>query len=1138
MHSQACDVASVLSLKLFHETKFHTSSLLCGSEITIGKLLELCRYGQDANLDLHATKSKVQGHIKIRLSLTNGGGLVISDAQKLVLDLVRIGDTAMGRCIDDAFSASLQMPPAVVAQPIADVLEKLIHFMKIADEVAKVHPYAKLAWDLLSAAHKIILAQVAIDQSIADLANTMQDIYSFVNVIKAEPKKIELLEDVIKQIFIQTGEYDHFYGAVDSKLTFNTGRVLRETMGASTPAKVAAMAANLIKLQDRFNTGVTLQIAMVSFRMHEDVTAILKTQTLALLGPSGDNLSRRSLCLPGTRRAVIRGLQNWALQPSEDDGSNVVWLHSVAGAGKSSVVATLATQFAEIGRLGAFIGFDRASTENIHPHKVVQAFAHQIALYDGRIAASIIKSIVDDGRILTASLSKQFDTLIVKSLTSVPGLHGEGPIVIVLDGLDECGQQGGRKTLLEVLARQTKALPSNVRFIISSRTIGDIHEAFTVPAALTRSQELGLGCEASNHSDIAAYFSFRMQEIRYKNKHLKENWPSTGDMAELTARADGFFLWAVAASNFVDSHNPLKRLADLLGRKDFTIPGADYSLDDFYRAALNLTGNWTDEYFVQDFRAIVGAVIALPISISLEAMESGLDYFVSETLSQPAAAITVRRLGSLLTQGPAVRILHPSFLDFLADRERCGCENWRLERGPSGSSSSPAAQCLQRMNAGLKRNICNLKLSAVKDDAQLPEELRNACEHWVEYVCSNVEHQFWVMRELQIFLCTHLLHWFEVMGLIKKTADIVSMLERTAAWLAKPSGSSDKTLRMLVIDAIKFARSFAADIAEHPLYVYYTALPLHPPDSIPYQTFHDSRVDTSVCVLRDDSNIAYSSDGRRYAAWDANKEHGDIVVKETATGQELLKITNNGKFRYVESVAFSYDGSRISVGAGSSGVYIWVSVAGAEFIGPLSHSTSSDWVYAVAWSTNGERLVSGSLEGEMIMWDTASAKGNRLSTTRLPDSPWIASVAFFSDDSQIAGCSRYGRVFVWDPLGGSIVWSVEIPGCYLPRISFSPDDRGEFLLVKWDGGAQAHDLSTGDLLPPPDSVASAVGLSRGGFMVDLLYRRMQKDMRWEDDEDLKWGAHGEYFAFRIGESNAWGRRVWQHHVVLLPKGVD
>lgn len=262
------------------------------------------------------------------------------------------------------------------------------------------------------------------------------------------------------------------------------------------------------------------------------------------------------------------------------------------------------------------------------------------------------------------------------------------------------------------------------------------------------------------------------------------------------------------------------------------------------------------------------------------------------------------------------------------------------------------------------------------------------------------------------------------------------------------------------------------------------------------------------------------------------------MVKETATGQELLKIANNGKLRHVKSVAFSYDGSRIAAGGWSSDVYVWDSVAGAEVIGPLSRSTSSEWVYAVAWSTNGERLVSGSWNGEMILWETASVEGNRLSTTRLPNSPEIVSVAFSSDGSQIAGCSDYGRVFVWDPLGGSIVWSVEIPNCSYPRVSFSSNDMGEFLLVKWGRGTQARDLPTGALLPLPDSLGGAVGLSRGGFMVDLLYRRIRKDMRWQDDRYLMWGAHGEYFAFRTGgELVAWEWRELQHHVVLLPKGV-
>ena len=347
-------------------------------------------------------------------------------------------------------------------------------------------------------------------------------------------------------------------------------------------------------------------------------------------------------------------------------------------------------------------------------------------------------------------------------------------------------------------------------------------------------------------------------------------------------------------------------------------------------------------------------------------------------------------------------------------------------------------------------------------------------------------------------------------------------------------GPEDKHLEMLVLDAIEFARNFAADIAQHPLYVYYTALPLHPPDSILYQIFHDLRVHPSVFVVRGDcSPIAYSSDGRRYAVRNAKKNCGDIVVVEMATGQELLKIADNGMSSYVCSVAFSYDGSRIAVGTSNSDVYVWDSVSGAKVIGPLSHSGSTNYVHAMAWSTNG-RLVSTSFMGEMILWDTGSAKDNQLSTMRLTNSPTIVSVTFSSDGSQIACSSNDGNIFLWDPLGGNIVWSVKIPDCCWSRVSFLSNDMGGFVFVKWHGGTQMRDPSTGDLLPLPDSLAAAVGLSRGGFMVNLLHQRIRKNMRWEDDEHLEWGPNGEYFAFRTWSRN---RRRQQNYVVLLPKDI-
>ncbi|KAF7987072.1 hypothetical protein HWV62_227 [Athelia sp. TMB] len=1109
---------------------FHKTSLMCAAEISIGDFLQRSQYGQDVELDLHDGKAELQGRIKTRLSLASNGSLIASNAQQLALELVRNANTSSGGYIDGVFSISLQTPPAVIDQPIQDVLDKLNLFMRIAGEAAKVHPYAKLAWDVLSAAHTIIMAQLVIDQSIVDLAKTMQDVYSFVDAIEAVPSKIRQLEDVIHRIFVQTVECAVFIREYSGHGF--AGRILRETMGASTPAKVAGMAQNLVDLHGQFDTGVAVQTAIFCFRIQQDVTALLKNQTLMQLGSCGAPLSSRTGCLAGTRCDVIREIQNWAIQPSTGDHSSILWVYSMAGTGKSAVAASVATHFSEVERLGAFLCFDESCSSKSYPSTVVKALAHQLALYDGRLGALIIQAVNDDTRILSDSLPKQFDRLIVKPLESLPVIHGEGPIIVVLDGLDECGQPDGRASLLEILAYQTKALPSNLRFIITSRAVGDIREAFTMPTARIKLLDLGLACGGST-PDITVYFKSRMQEIRRKTNDLPADWPGQGSINKLVTRACGFFAWAVATSTSIDTHSPLERLKSIL--EDDSFGELSPPLDNLYTTALRSAGDWKDAFLLSDFRVIMIAIIASPIPLSLAAIEHSTD----RPLYRPVL-VTIERLGGLLMiRNHVVQPLHPSFLAFLTNRKRCGRVIWYFEPRLVQNYTFPDPNCFQRMSASLDRSICNITIPASWDADALPKDLKCACQIWADYIFFVAENPSRVMETLQQFLQIHLLHWFEAMSIIKKSEDILPMLERAAAWLKMQENSlKDKTLELLVIDAIEFARNFAADIAEHPLYVFYTALPLHPPDSIFYQTFHDSRVRPSVSVLRDHLQIAYSSDGRRYAAWNICEEDSDIVVKETATGQELLKIANNGKLRYVNSVAFSYDGSRIAARSFSH-VYVWDSVAGAEAIGPLSHSTCGDWVRAEAWSTNGERLVSASLEGEMILWDTTSAESNRLSTTRLPNS-FIVSVAFSSDGSQIAGCSVDGRVFVWDPLGGSIVWSIEIPGCSWPRVSFSSNDMGEYILVKWEGGAQAHDLSTGALLPPPDSLGGAIGLSRGGFMVDLLYRRIRIDMRWENDRYLEWGQRGEFFAFQTGgEYNAaLGRHKWQYHVVLLPKGID
>ncbi|KZP15695.1 YVTN repeat-like/Quino protein amine dehydrogenase [Athelia psychrophila] len=452
--------------------------------------------------------------------------------------------------------------------------------------------------------------------------------------------------------------------------------------------------------------------------------------------------------------------------------------------------------------------------------------------------------------------------------------------------------------------------------------------------------------------------------------------------------------------------------------------------------------------------------------------------------------------------------------------------------GPVRSRAETASLYLLIMNAGLKRNICNMTPSAHLTTEALPEELAYACQSWVDHIYTDVTFGSRAMEKLVVFLRAHLLHWFEAMSLLKKSEEIAPMLQRVATWLEENT-FEDKSLKDLVIEAIDFARKFAAEIAEHPLYVYYTALPLLPSHSILYQLFHDSLADPSILLVAHaegrTASMAFSTDGLRLVTGcDA------LTVWDTTTGDKLLTIETPGGTPW--SAAFSYDGSRIAGGTDESTVYAWDSVSGAQVIGPLRHSKSSTDVMAVTWSTDGERLLSGCRTGEVILWNIMIPDGNRTITKiHHPDCSGeicLRSVTLSSDASRIASCSLQGNIHVWDSTTGAIVWSGQEGRHYEPwiRASFVSNDMGAFVVVKMSRCTQTRDASTGDLCPLPDSLVGAVGLARGDFMVNLVRKSIKKHRPEFSTygHSGPWLAQGEYFAFKV----SYGLPC---HIVHLPK---
>jgi hypothetical protein len=219
----------------------------------------------------------------------------------------------------------------------------------------------------------------------------------------------------------------------------------------------------------------------------------------------------RAECLAGTRTDIIQFITDWALGPASET-QNVLWLHGVAGAGKSTLSTTIANRFRETGRLGAFLFFDRDTVERSNPTTVIRTLAYQIGLLHTRAGLAISAVLENFPSVCISPLYIQFKRLLIDALSSEGVMDAaDGPIILILDALDECGSTEKREALLDILAEQSVGLPAAIRILITSRSERDIRRTFETRHHIL-AEELDITSDANSH-DIVSYLRHRMMHV-------------------------------------------------------------------------------------------------------------------------------------------------------------------------------------------------------------------------------------------------------------------------------------------------------------------------------------------------------------------------------------------------------------------------------------------------------------------------------------------------------------------------------------------------------------------------------------------------------------------------------------------------
>src|SRR5882724_9193810 len=166
----------------------------------------------------------------------------------------------------------------------------------------------------------------------------------------------------------------------------------------------------------------------------------------------------RQQCLDGTRLDILKYITEWLSTPSA--GQNILWLHGSAGSGKSTISNTIAERFRALRRLGAFIFFDRTNPVQSDPAAVIRTMAYQLAYSIPDIQPAICGKIDGVYNVSKPPIHTQFTELLFDPLTAVVKMQCQGPIIIILDALDECGDADSRQSLVALLAKEFAKLPT------------------------------------------------------------------------------------------------------------------------------------------------------------------------------------------------------------------------------------------------------------------------------------------------------------------------------------------------------------------------------------------------------------------------------------------------------------------------------------------------------------------------------------------------------------------------------------------------------------------------------------------------------------------------------------------------------
>ncbi|KIM27515.1 hypothetical protein M408DRAFT_166002 [Serendipita vermifera MAFF 305830] len=747
-------------------------------------------------------------------------------------------------------------------------------------------------------------------------------------------------------------------------------------------------------------------------------------------------------CMEGTRKAILDDIHSWV---ADFNAPNILWLKGYPGVGKSAIATEVVDQLAILGRLGSSFFFQRQKAAALTPQALWRTVAYDLSRRHPSVRRTVILKLEDDtispG---TSNLQSLFRHFIHEPLMKSMDVPNARLPVVVIDALDECGGLEGqhsahRKALVKTLHNWSQ-LPTKFKLIVTSRGENDIERLFSITKHHLIEILSGEMVDAQSSEDIKTFLVEELRNIavQYILSLPQKNWPDAQTINLLVDMAGGLFIWAQTVIKFISLGEPERGLNQVLERR------AKGNIDALYDQIL--TASFPRKEDVQDFQAVVGAIVLMKAPLSLISLAHLL------SMNKSSVEHICIRLRSVLEYHNNLRFYHQSFVDFLLDPDRCTI-GFSIDQ--DRAKRKLALACFKLLNNELRFNICGVESSYVKN-ADIPDLASRAAKFisphlmysslwWASHLAETKSDRE-IFDHVQDFMRKRFLFWLEVLSISQRVDLGSQMLLCLVDWI-KTYRHADAV--ELAYDMQKFVATFAGVISQSVTHIYVSALPFSPPISTVWKQYTPEYGQT-LKVTSGGLNhwpalqhvllghtlpvraVVFSPDGKRIASGSSDRK---IVIWDAETGAAVAGPLE-GHCDSVNSVAFSPDGKCIVSGSSDKTIRLWDAKTGAAIAGPLRDHNNS--VTSVAFSSDGKYIISGSSDNTVRVWDTK--RGAVVAGSLEAHNNSVNSVAFSSDGKRIISGSSDKTIIVWDAETGLVVTGpLKGHSNWVNSVAFSPD---------------------------------------------------------------------------------------------------